>query len=149
MEFPSSFINLTMNTLKTICHNFATKYFQKMTILQLQSRINIFASINQAIITLLLKNCQKENLKNWRKVSLLCSDYKILTNVLSNRLKPTFEHTISIEQTCGIPNRSIISNLFTIHETINHSNTKILTLLQSLQIKKKHLIKLTENCYTK
>ena len=80
--------------------------------------------MNQAIITLLRKNDKKEKLKKWRPISLLCSDYKILTNVLSNRLKPTLERTISIEQTCGITNRSIISNLFTIRETINHSDTK-------------------------
>ena len=51
----------------------------------------------------------KKNFKNWRPISLLCSDYKILTKILSNRLKPVLEHSISIEQTCGIPNRSIFS----------------------------------------
>ena len=48
----------------------------------------------------------------------------MLSKILSNRLKPTLQHAISIEQTCGIPNRSIFSNLFTIREIINHSNTK-------------------------
>ena len=47
-----------------------------------------------------------------------------MTKILSNRLKSKVKHTISIEQTCGIPNRSIFSNLFTIREIINHSNTK-------------------------
>ena len=47
-----------------------------------------------------------------------------MTKILSNRLKSKIKHTISIEQTCGIPNRSIFSNLFTIREIINHSNTK-------------------------
>ena len=46
--------------------------------------------------------------------------YYALTKILSNRLKPALEHAISIEQTCGLPNRSIFSNLF----TINHGNTK-------------------------
>ena len=80
--------------------------------------------MNQTITILLPKHDKKANLKNWRPISLLCSDYKVLTKILSNRLKPTLEHTISIEQTCGIPNRSIFSNLFTIREIINHSNTK-------------------------
>ena len=51
-------------------------------------------NMNQAIITFILKNDKKENLKNLRPISLLCSAYEILTKILSNRLKPTLEHTI-------------------------------------------------------
>ena len=54
--------------------------------------------INQAVITLLSKNDEKEKLKNWRPITLLSSVYQILTKILSNRLKPTLEHTISIEK---------------------------------------------------
>ena len=110
---------------------FYKSYFEyiKNDLLQLYNSIlfgddNLTTSMKQAIITLLSKNDKKENLKNWKPISLLSSNYKILTKILSNRLKPTLEHTISIEQTCEIPNRSIFSNLFTIREIINHSNTK-------------------------
>lgn len=81
-------------------------------------------SMTRAIIILLPKNDEKELLKNWRPVSLLCVDYKILTKIISNRLKTTLDQTISKEQTCGIPNCSIFSNLLTILELIYHSNTK-------------------------
>ena len=81
-------------------------------------------TVTRAIITLIPKNDKKEFLKNWRPISLLCVDYKILTKILSNRLKLTLDKMISKEQTCGVPNRSIFSNLFTIREMINHSNTK-------------------------
>ena len=110
---------------------FYKSYYEyiKNDLLQLYNSIllgnnNLTTSMNQAIITLLPKNDKNENLKKWRPISLLCSDYKILTKNLSNRLKPTLKHAISIEQTCGIPNRSIFSNLFIIREVINHSNTK-------------------------
>ena len=83
--------------------------------------------MNQTITILLPKHDKKANLKNWRPISLLCWDYKILTKILSNRLKPSLEHTIPIEQTCGITNRSIFSNLFTKLEII--VTPKILTLL--------------------
>ena len=43
--------------------------------------------------------------KNWRPISLLCVDYKILTKIISNRLKTKLDNEISKEQTCGIPNR--------------------------------------------
>ena len=80
-------------------------------------------SMNQAIITLLPKNDEKELLKNWRPISLLCADYKILTKIIFNRLKLTLDIVVSKEQKCG---RSIFSNLFTIRELIHHSTKKIL-----------------------
>ena len=91
--------------------------YLKYDLLQLYNLIlfennNLTTSLNQAIITFSFKNDKKENLKNWRPISLLCSDYKILTKILSNRLKPTLEHTILIEQTCRISKRSIFLNLF-------------------------------------
>ena len=77
----------------------------------------------QAIITLISKS-NKKNLKNWRPISFFCVDYKILTKIISNRLKAKLDHTISKEETCGIPNWSIFSNLFTIHELTHHSTIK-------------------------
>ena len=74
---------------------------------------NLTTSMNQATITLLPKN-DKKNFKNWRPISLLRSNYKILTKILSNRLKTALEHSISIEETCGTPNRSIFSNTLSI-----------------------------------
>ena len=81
-------------------------------------------SMTKAIINLIPKNNAKEYLKNWRPISLLCSDYKILTKIISNRLKATLSHTIFKEQTCGIPGRTIFSNLFTVREILTHSSTK-------------------------
>ena len=59
---------------------------------------NLTTSLNQAIITFSFKNDKKENLKNWRSISLLCSDYKILTKILSNRLKSIFQFMKSLFQ---------------------------------------------------
>ena len=52
----------------------------------------------------------KENLellKYWRPISLLCTDYKILTKILANRLKQVLPDIISQEQNCSIPDRTI------------------------------------------
>ena len=103
--------------------------FLKHDLLQLYNSIffqneNLTPSMSQAIITLTPKNDQKQHLKSWRPISLLCADFKILTKIISNRLKPTLEYTISKEQTCGIPNLSMFSNLFIIREIISHSTTK-------------------------
>ena len=65
--------------------------------------------------------------------------YKILTKIISNRRKPTLAITISKEQTCGIPNRSIFSNLLTIRELIHQKNKhtkKIKTYIVSIDQEK-------------
>ena len=98
----------------------------------------------KTFITLLPKNNEIELLKNWRPISLLCVDYKILTKIISNRLKPTLDITISKEQTCGIRNQSIFSSLFTIQELIHHSTKNdIKTYIISIN-QEKRLTKLIE-----
>lgn len=43
-------------------------------------------SCRRAILTLLPKKGNLNDIKNWRPVSLLCSDYKLLSKVLATRL---------------------------------------------------------------
>ncbi|KAL0159537.1 hypothetical protein M9458_043262, partial [Cirrhinus mrigala] len=43
-------------------------------------------SCRRAVITLLPKKGDLTEIKNWRPVSLLCSDYKLLSKTLANRL---------------------------------------------------------------
>ena len=80
--------------------------------------------MTKAIINFIPENYKKELFKNWRPISLLTSNYKILTKILSNRIKHTIKTTIPSEQTCGIPTRTIFCNLFILQEIIGHSSTK-------------------------
>ena len=74
---------------------------------------------NQAIITLIPKQKDKlEYLKYWKPISLLCTDYKILTNILANRLKQILPDIISQEQNCTIPQTTIFNNLFLTRDLI-------------------------------
>ena len=86
----------------------------------------------QKAITLIPKKGDLNKLKYWRPISLLCTDYKILTKFLANRLKNILPQIISKEQTCSIPNRTIFNNLFLIRDTITLTKEKnnILYLLQ-------------------
>ena len=91
---------------------------------------NPIPSMNQAIIILIPKNDKKELFKNWRPISLLYVDYKLLTSIISNRLKITLEYTISKEQTFVVYltdpsflislHHSIIKNIKTYIVSVDH-----------------------------
>lgn len=65
------------------------------------------------------KECKK-NLKNWRPISLLNTDYKLLAKILSARLKTALEEIINADQTCSVPGRSINQNLTLIRDTLDY-----------------------------
>ena len=89
------------------------------------------------IITLICKNVeQSEFLTHWRPISLLNVDYKIVSKVLSKRLKLVLENIISIDQTCSVPGRSILDNVHLLRNIIDYVKQKnigcaILSLDQS------------------
>ena len=61
------------------------------------------SSQRQAIITLLEKKGKDRSyLVNWRPISLLNFDYKLLTKVLANRVKKVISSIISSSQTAYV-----------------------------------------------
>ena len=62
-------------------------------------------------ITLLCKDLSaSENMKNWRPISLLCVDTKIISKVITNRVSQVIGNLVHVDQTCSIPGRSILDN---------------------------------------
>ena len=75
-------------------------------------------------ISLLCKNTNEPQFcKNYRPISLLNVDYKILSKVLCNRLRPFLTDIIHPDQTCSIPGRSIFDNCHLIRDIINDTNS--------------------------
>ena len=65
-------------------------------------------SQRQAIICLLEKaGKDRQYIKNWRPISLLNVDYKILTKTLSNRIKAVLLYIININQTGYVEGRKL------------------------------------------
>lgn len=79
------------------------------------------ASCRRAVVSLLPKKGDLTLLKNWRPVSLLCTDYKILSKVLANRLKVFMDEIIGLDQSYCVPGRSILDNLFLIRDLFDLS----------------------------
>uniref|UniRef100_G1KW36 Reverse transcriptase domain-containing protein n=1 Tax=Anolis carolinensis TaxID=28377 RepID=G1KW36_ANOCA len=71
----------------------------------------------QAIITMIPKEGQDpKNVKNYRPISLLNSDYKIFTNIIAERMKEFLKEWIGEEQTGFLPKRQMKDN---VREIIN------------------------------
>ena len=79
-------------------------------------------SQRQGILTLLFKKGDKRVLDNWRPISLLNTDYKILARVLSQRLQRVIQKLVSSDQTGYIKGRSAANNLRLVQDVIDYCN---------------------------
>ena len=70
------------------------------------------------LLTLLFKKGERALLSNWRPVSLLNTDYKILAKALSVRLSKVLANIVSDDQTCGVPGRTILNNAFILRDLV-------------------------------
>ena len=85
-------------------------------------------SCTRAVLTLLPKKGDLGLLQNWRPVSILCTDYKILAKVLSNRLKECLDVVVHASQTYCVPERTIMDNLFLLRDIIDSSKSQELDM---------------------
>ena len=71
------------------------------------------------IISLVFKKGDRSRLGNWRPITLLNTDYKILTKGLANRLKLVLPFLIHTDQTACVLERSIFDSS---KKTIHYAN---------------------------
>lgn len=85
-------------------------------------------SQRRGIITLIFKKNDHTQLKNWRPITLLTADYKILTKALASRLKNVLHEIIHTDQTACIPGRTINDNSSLIRDAIYYAKEKDIPL---------------------
>lgn len=76
-------------------------------------------SCRRAVITLLPKKGDLQEIKNWHPVSLLCSDLKLFFKALAIRLRKVVGQVIHHDQTYCVPNRSIFDNIYLIQDILD------------------------------
>ena len=86
---------------------------------------NLSISQKQGIITLLPKKDKDTRfLKNWRPISLLNTDYKIMTKCIASRLKEVLPHIIHPSQTGFMKDRYIGFNIRLIIDLIEYAENE-------------------------
>ena len=78
-------------------------------------------SQNRAMLTLLYKKGEREDIANWRPISLLNVDYKIITKLLSERLKPLLPQIIHSDQKRYVNGRNISEANRLLQDIIDYS----------------------------
>ena len=108
---------------------FYLQYFELVAPLLVNLYDHIFTngqltnSMKVSYITLICKNENVPHLcKNYRPISLLNTDYKIITKVLSNRLRAYLPSLIHSDQSCSVKNRSIQDNCHYIRDIVEYIN---------------------------
>ena len=78
-------------------------------------------SKREAVLTLIYKKGDRNQIKNYRPRSLTNIDYKILAFTLSQRIKKVIPSIISDDQTAYVKSRYIGQNIRLIKDTKEHS----------------------------
>ncbi len=79
--------------------------------------------------SLLFKKVHQTDLGNWRPLTMLCVDYKLLAKVLVDCLGTALPHAVHVDQTCGVVGRSMRWNLELICDSIAWAEDRHLPLM--------------------
>uniref|UniRef100_A0A452HFR9 Reverse transcriptase domain-containing protein n=1 Tax=Gopherus agassizii TaxID=38772 RepID=A0A452HFR9_9SAUR len=75
-------------------------------------------SCRRAVLALLPKRGDLRDLRNWRPVSLLSTDYKIVAKAISMRLGSVLADVVHPDQTYTVPGRTIFDNLSLVRDLL-------------------------------
>ncbi|CAM2098380.1 unnamed protein product [Caretta caretta] len=75
-------------------------------------------SCRRAVLVLLPKKGDLRDLQNWRPVSLLSTDYKVVAKAISLRLGSVLADVIHPDQTYTVPGRTIFDNVYLVRDLL-------------------------------
>jgi hypothetical protein len=78
-------------------------------------------SQNRGIITLMFKSGEREDIKNWRPITLLNVDYKIVSKILAERLKRVLPNIINTDQRGFVKGRNIFQGNRLLQDIIDYT----------------------------
>ena len=73
----------------------------------------------EGLLRLIHKKDDRRFPKNWRPISLLNTDYKLASKIITERLKKVMSSIVHQDQTCGVLGRTIFSNLHLVRDVLD------------------------------
>ena len=93
----------------------------------------LYISARRGVITLLPKSGRDLLLvKSWRPISLLCCEYKIISKVITNRIKPIMQEIIHSDQRGFMAGRRISENIREAEDVIDFATRKQISVVMIL-----------------
>ena len=89
------------------------------------------SSMREGTISLLFKKGCKKDIKNWRPLTLLGVDRKILAKALFFRLQEVAGDVVGDDQTCVIPGRTMSDSLALVRDSYLYANDRKIPLCMS------------------
>lgn len=79
-------------------------------------------SMKKIVVTPIPKPGDRTELKNWRPISLMNCDYKIITRIFGRKIADVISSLLTSDQSYCVPGRTIYNNLHLIRNIIRHAN---------------------------
>ena len=86
-------------------------------------------TMSKGVISLIHKKGETSVLENWRPLTMLTVEYKLLAKVLADRLRQVMPDVVAVDQTCGVAGRSTRWNLQLIRDCIAWAEQRKLPLM--------------------
>ena len=93
-------------------------------------------SMTMGLVSIICKKGDRDRLENYRPLSMLNKDYKILARVLANRIKGVIGTVVGNTQAYSIPGRDIADTVSSIRDTIQHIKGQKSGIVLSLDLNK-------------
>lgn len=89
--------------------------------MEIEDKGGLSPSMSRGVLTLIYKKKgDPADLRNFRPLSLLNSDYKLLTRILANRMKDVLPSIIAPTQAYGVPGRDIAETVCAIRDVVGY-----------------------------
>jgi hypothetical protein len=104
-------------------HRDTTKLDLHEVINQMFMQCTVTPQQKHGIIVCLPKHTGAQTPEEYRPITLLNTDYKILARIMANRLRPVLEDHLRSTQLCSVPGNTILEAVSTIREAMAHAET--------------------------